>query len=110
MNAFNHVLYPIQNIILCNYRIGTKGLQRPAAADRSPTPECQEIFAMTTENRLSIATENRRDYETIMRQARAERAEALRALLFSIGRGFGHLSAAIGFARRQSRGLAGARF
>lgn len=69
---------------------------------------------MTTENRLFIATENRREYEAIMRQARAERAAALNALLFSIGRAigqtYGHLSAAIGFARRQSRGLAGARF
>lgn len=65
---------------------------------------------MTTDIRPSAATEGRLEYETIMRQARAERAEALRALLFGIGRGFGHLSAAIGFARRQSRGLAGARF
>jgi len=65
---------------------------------------------MITENRLFSATENHPGYEAVMRQARAERAEAMRALLFSIGRRFGRLNAAIGFARRQSHSLAGARF
>lgn len=65
---------------------------------------------MTTETRLSPAMESRLRYETIMRQARAERAAALRAIFVQFGQALGHLSAAVGFARQQSRGLAGARF
>ena len=88
---------------------------RPVHEVKGPParPRCQEDFIMDTDRRLVAARVTPPDYERLICRARQERAEALRAAFFKVGRALKQLGGALRPARQhltQASRWANARF